>query len=191
MTLQRHCVIELDSDGNTIRTVRFKKSKSPWTLDWSRARKKAGHLTAKGGNFEVVSEDFKPIEVSLDLPEKYRTWIITNVLDTADGLCLEWAGLMSQAFPELTLIKGVFETSDRSHRYGHFWCETNDGLIVDPTVQQFQDPGGQHIYAQEAEVDGTCVICGGPTYMGWEACCVYCWCEKDPPYKHKLTAWEV
>ena len=59
------------------------------------------------------------------------------------GNCREATAAMVKAFPELRRVRG---------HYGwcpHWWCETPDGTVVDPTARQFT-PGGIYIEVHRA-----------------------------------------
>ena len=108
------------------------------------------------------------------MKKKYKDWIAKNILDTADGLCLEWAGLMAQKFPELTLVEGAVHF----HGYdseGHFWCVDADGEIIDPTVGQFGDIPIQYEFIRHPAQTGDCIICDAPTYLDNKCCSVPCY----------------
>lgn len=76
------------------------------------------------------------------------------------GRCAEATKAMVAAFPELTRVPG--------HVYGywgkraHWWCETADGQVVDPTASQFPDAFLEYerwMPGDEVRV-GKCMNCG-------------------------------
>lgn len=195
--LQRHCVIQMDDTGGTVKEFRFPDLRSPWTQGHDRAIYFMGYLKDMypDYNLEIVSENFEVIpavEFNGAIPYKQKEWIETNVLDTADGLCLEWAGLMCQVFPELQLMEGEvacfnsqyhsrnISANNRHVRSGHYWCQTSRGVIVDPTAGQFlnltdYESGGISVPS------GFCQVCGAATHgtVKEARCSVYCWAQEE------------
>lgn len=106
--------------------------------------------------------------------QKYRDWIKENVLDTADGLCLEWSTALQQAFPELKIVKGRVRLADQDTA-GHYWCETKEGIVVDPTPEQFYPSIIKYEKHGEAKPTGKCQWCGKTTYEEEECCSVHCY----------------
>jgi hypothetical protein len=70
--------------------------------------------------------------------DKYKNWIARFVLDTADGLCVEYSYALRSFFPELQLFCGRVLFPDGSDAY-HAWCLTPERRIVDPTRKQFSE----------------------------------------------------
>jgi hypothetical protein len=110
------------------------------------------------------------------MKQKYKDWIEKNILDSADGLCLEWSGLMAQEFPELELVEGYVHFKEQE-KIGHFWCIDEDFEIVDPTVVQFGFIPSHYEFVKHPKQTGDCIICGSPTYLGNKCCSVYCYSE--------------
>jgi len=68
---------------------------------------------------------------------KYQAWINRNtsaIPDRVRGTCRLKAEAMAAAFPELEVV-GVSRWY-----FGHAWCITKDGRVVDPTAHQFASP---------------------------------------------------
>lgn len=108
----------------------------------------------------------------------YREWI-DDYSDRKEGVllgkCAEATKEMVAAFPELTRVPG--------HVYGtwgkraHWWCETADGQVVDPTVGQFPDPFLEYerwIPGDEVRV-GKCMNCGREIWRALQTL------EEEPP----------
>ena len=54
------------------------------------------------------------------------------------GKCKEATLEMMKHFPNLKRVRGfVYATSHRKPQE-HWWCETPDGVIIDPTKKQFE-----------------------------------------------------
>jgi len=106
------------------------------------------------------------------MDQRYVDWIETHypTVSTAFGACSAATTQMVAAFPELTRVPGHVQ-SYQSGRRAHWWCETSEGEIVDPTRIQFEDavflsyerfqPG------QEVRV-GRCMNCGEPIFAVME-----------------------
>lgn len=89
----------------------------------------------------------------------YKAWIAAYVAaHSVMASCLSVCEEMQGAFPELRLVRGSIILSGSPNQVlsfeldiegllpglGHFWLETVDGAIVDPTAAQFTDPDGCH-----------------------------------------------
>jgi len=88
---------------------------------------------------------------------KYVEWIKNNVDSKhCAGECGIKSREMCDEFPELMFIEGryykISEDKKEAHGYGHCWCVTKDGKIIDPTVAQFEDDG-QGRYVPKAELE--------------------------------------
>lgn len=99
---------------------------------------------------------------------KYQKYIDTLNLtkETAYGKCHETCLEMQKTFPELKLIRGHYFDPiwlDRKH----WWLETKDGEIIDPTAIQFPSKG-QCLYTpwdeSQPEPTGKCPNCGEYTF---------------------------
>lgn len=111
------------------------------------------------------------------MKNKYRDWIEKNILDSADGLCLEWSGLMVQKFPELKLVEGDVCLLDGT-KDGHFWCTDPDGNIIDPTACQYDNQIIKYVFEKYPVPTGKCKICGEKTYYGFPCCSAPCFSKK-------------
>ena len=110
-----------------------------------------------------------------EMKQKYEDWIEKNILDTADGLCLEWSGLMTQIFPELALTQGTIFFKDGTFE-GHFWCvDSRSGDIIDPTACQYGEPIQRYEFKKHPRPTGKCKVCGEKTYLGYQCCSVPCY----------------
>lgn len=119
-----------------------------------------------------------PINVNGPLPRKYREWIRRFVDGPGDCLCAEYSHLMKKHYPELTIVEGYYLFEGDTHA----WCETTDGLIVDPTIAQFTtspDPSGFYDLAYRTEPLRSCPNCGSPIYIDWVTRCTpFCYGRK-------------
>lgn len=95
--------------------------------------------------------------------KKYQSWIDANypTQESAYGQCRKAVQKMIEAFSELREVKGHAET-DWGQRQ-HFWCETPEGDVVDPTRKQY--PGGR-VYAYEEANEDTLVVVGPCAHCG-------------------------
>lgn len=69
------------------------------------------------------------------------------------GTCREATEAMVKAFPELRRVRGHYSWCP------HWWCETPDGTVVDPTARQFTS-GGVYVEYTGPEPLGKCMNCG-------------------------------
>lgn len=105
----------------------------------------------------------------------YQEWIKNSPYATqqgAYGQCKDATKEMAAAFPELTRVRGHYYCHIWGERE-HWWCETPDGKIVDPTKAQFPSGGfGEYEPWDESQPEptGMCPNCSGYCYNG-ETCC--------------------
>lgn len=100
--------------------------------------------------------------------DAYSEWIAKNIPTKCRGMCSKATKDMVAAFPELTRVRGHYECLIWG-RQPHWWCVTNDGMIVDPTASQFPSSGGEYIPLPADFVDpiGKCWNCGE---WVWDEC---------------------
>lgn len=105
---------------------------------------------------------------------QYLDWIRENVPAFPKGLCSPITASMREEFPELTRVRGHFHCA-AGHSHPHWWLETSAGVVIDPTVAQF-DPCGGGVYEQYAgpEPTGHCLDCGAMLYRGETFCNADC-----------------
>lgn len=124
------------------------------------------------------------------IPEKYLDWILEHKKSNCAGLCHSQSIAMQKAFPELLLVRGYVCFNH------HWWCETPEGIIVDPTWKQF---GNGHTYRaydeSQPEPIGQCFECGallyeegayGLNYNGDGLCRICSESYARETYKHSL-----
>lgn len=112
---------------------------------------------------------------------KYSSWIALHYPDNtgteAYGKCAEATELMVAEFPELLRVRGHYMCAIWGMRE-HWWCETADGEVIDPTANQFPTKGvGTYItYVpdERGEPTGKCLDCGEYTYDGRNFCSDRC-----------------
>ena len=97
------------------------------------------------------------------MKQEYKDWITNHLkkLRTTNGygMCREISTSMVEAFPSLTLTRGHVYT-DWGKR-GHWWCETEDNEVVDPTAKQFQSIFSYEEYKEGMDIrHGVCPNCG-------------------------------
>ncbi len=113
----------VDYDENTVLT-----RKGP--LHWDAT-------CTNGQKFDLDMRRYK------DLAPKYQRWIMKYVAwqrGFVRGRCDRATALMVEQFPELKRQPGFVHCSWGADQ--HWWCVTEDGVIVDPTANQF--PGTFH-----------------------------------------------
>lgn len=110
------------------------------------------------------------------MESKYANWIRDNV-DASDcrNTCETKTREMVEAFPELQRVRGHYiDVIDGSRP--HWWCKTEEGVIVDPTASQF-NPYGDYEEIDESlgELTGRCPNCSdGLCYDGAGVCSKKC-----------------
>ena len=111
----------------------------------------------------------------------YTDWIVDNVdpRTLGYGKCQELCEDMADAFPELSIRKGMFESIAWGPRT-HWWLRDEDGEIIDPAGRQHPDgawfPVNQDAYFDTTDMTedeaiatgrvptGKCMNCGETTY---------------------------
>jgi len=105
----------------------------------------------------------------------YQQWIDEHVPTDESALarCAEVTLAMVEAFPELLRVRGHYFCQLWNADREHWWCETADGEIWDPTVRQFPSKG-HGIYTPweegQPEPTGKCIECGEHCYDGKTFC---------------------
>src|SRR5262249_55639991 len=104
-------------------------------------------------------------EITMD--RRYRRWIARHVIGDGYGKCREVTEAMAAAFPELERVRGHYVCPQVGERE-HWWCETRDGDVVDPTAAQFPSGGdGTYLPWSEGQPEpvGKCRCCGGYVFI--------------------------
>lgn len=101
---------------------------------------------------------------------EYLKWIEENVKESL-GKCAETTLAMNKAFPELRRVRGHYYDAFQGER-SHWWLVDEDGVIVDPTKDQFPDWRGEYVEwgDEEEEPTGRCPNCGEYVYGGKMFC---------------------
>ena len=97
---------------------------------------------------------------------RYEDWVKANVEGDGYGHCAEITEAMAEAFPELRRVRGHYYCPFWGERT-HWWMETADGEIVDPTLQQFPSLGmGAYVEWNDGDEQpiGKCLNCGEYTF---------------------------
>lgn len=109
----------------------------------------------------------------------YQEWIDANIDELNNmGACSQRTTEMQQAFPELRRVAGFYYSIGWGQRE-HFWLETEDGEIIDPTAMQFPCKGNG-VYERLSEDEilrlpiGMCANCGEPIYRDSECTDTVC-----------------
>ena len=107
----------------------------------------------------------------------YREWIADRKLkkEAAYGKCKHYCEMMLRFFPELKLVRGYYLDCIWGERQ-HWWLETPEKRVVDPTHIQFPDPNGRYVEWDDSLPDptGKCPNCGGLCYHNKYCCCDKC-----------------
>jgi hypothetical protein len=59
------------------------------------------------------------------------------------GKCKQFCEELLAKNPKLTLIRGYYHCAYWG-KQPHWWCEDQDGNIIDPTIKQFPDKNGEY-----------------------------------------------
>lgn len=57
------------------------------------------------------------------------------------GKCKEYSEYLACHVPELRLVRGYYTCAITGVKEEHWWCETEEGEIIDPTKYQFPSCG--------------------------------------------------
>lgn len=145
---------------------------------------KGGTVHCVDSRYQVWVTAYEEREISN--PNLRGEWIVQAIFR---GQCLAACHEMRAVFPELRLVRGWVVTVEcwNSHHAepdfqesfnpadGHFWLETDAGLVVDPTRKQFRDQHGYYVAFDERLADtlptGKCCNCGDYCYGGRDMLC--------------------
>jgi hypothetical protein len=99
----------------------------------------------------------------------------------ARGNCRCLSGLMTEWFPELRQVNGLYHCPVLG-KQPHWWCVDKDENVIDPTVHQF--PSGIKgvvlprrmaiLMYEEASFTGLCPECGADTFNDAVYCSMSC-----------------
>lgn len=107
----------------------------------------------------------------------HAAWIAENVPDYASayGQCAAVTEAMAIVFPELRRVRGHYYCGIWGER-AHWWLETRDDKIVDPTAIQFPSKGRGNYeeYDGRPLPTGPCDNCGEAVYDGGTVCSERC-----------------
>ena len=116
--------------------------------------------------------------------EPYHTWMEQHGprnFREAYGQCKKYTDLMAAAFPNLKVRAGYYHCYVWGKRQ-HWWLETENGIVIDPTAMQFPSEGTcEYEFVEEGERPiGRCINCGGDVFKG-SPCRELCSksCEKE------------
>jgi len=108
---------------------------------------------------------------------QYQQWIELNVPESCRGDCAKITLQMKKEFPELQRVRGHYCCDMGGGRRQHWWLKTPDGIIVDPTANQFPSQGhGDYEEWKEGnpEPTGRCLYCGDYCYDNNVVCSRSC-----------------
>lgn len=110
--------------------------------------------------------------------DKYDCWIAGRLAggENPYGKCAELTLEMQADFPELIRVCGHYYCTGWGERE-HWWLKTPDGVIVDPTKEQFPSKGhGPYVELdKDAPIPtGMCPNCGEYCYTGGTLCSDKC-----------------
>jgi hypothetical protein len=95
-----------------------------------------------------------------EVPDKYWEWLREHDKHNHAGMCSAQSLALQKAFPELLRVRGYVRFDH------HWWCETPDGIIVDPTWKQFRGYAYTYQAYDESQPEpiGQCFECGALLY---------------------------
>lgn len=109
------------------------------------------------------------------MKQEHKNWITHNVKGNTYGRCDELTTAMKQYFPNLRKVRGFYHCPVWGRRT-HWWLESPDGQIIDPSSQQFPSRGYGE-YQEVADKDlselvpvGRCMECMADVYENFEIC---------------------
>lgn len=112
------------------------------------------------------------------MTETYQAWIAEHYPTSISALgnCSSATRKMVAAFPELKRCRGHYYCYAWGPRE-HWWCETAEGEVVDPTAKQFPSLGLGHYEPLDESLPqptGKCPNCGEYCYDGKSLCSEEC-----------------
>jgi len=134
--------------------------------------------------------------------EEWIDWYVDQNNGDVTYQCSEASGMMIMAFPELRRVRG-FVSYDFEGIFAraiqHWWCETPDGTIVDPTRSQFPVTHSELVYDEYTiekhgpEPIGKCMWCGSYVYKATQVegmCSQECYDLIENDMKAERDSWE-
>jgi hypothetical protein len=117
-----------------------------------------------------------------EMQSNYSDWIsrfLINHNSDVQGLCLEATHSMQKQFPELKIVRGHVRLWDKYdekiYKYPHWWLETVDKEIIDPTEKQFPNLLEYEEWDESlTEPTGKCLNCGEYCFNYKQFCCEPC-----------------
>lgn len=104
-----------------------------------------------------------------------RAWLEKYLADDPTGKCAALTQALVEAFPSLRRVRGHYFCPMTGKAYPHWWCETSEGAVIDPTSAQFPSMGlGAYEEHTGPEPTGKCPNCGGYCYDGGQVCSDRC-----------------
>jgi hypothetical protein len=97
--------------------------------------------------------------------------------------CREVTKDMQLQFPELNRVKGHYLCLVTNSMYTHWWMESKEGDIIDPTSEQFTFLGGVYLKYEGEEPTGKCLNCGNLIYNYNFFCSDICRKQNDSLYE--------
>jgi len=101
------------------------------------------------------------------MEQKYKNWIeyYKKREGSVQYKCQGASEEMAKAFPELRQVRGFCYVNHWPEQ--HWWCETEDGEVIDPTASQFDKISRYEEYNVDVhgpEPIGKCLDCGDYVY---------------------------
>lgn len=128
-----------------------------------------------------------PTKFSLSRNPRYLTYIYLSCAGPMQGRCFNVTLEMQKVFPELVRVPGTVRTYS-GYSSDHWWLETVEGEIVDPTASQFTHSTSYFESGEIVEYHnwkgplpvGKCANCGELVYEGESRSkCMHDECEEE------------
>ena len=120
--------------------------------------------------------------LSSEVINKYLDWIRVNYPTSESALlqCAQATSRMVEEFPELKRVRGLAHVKEpydlNPTQTPHWWLETSEGVVIDPTEHQYPTEILKYDPVDESKGDptGKCPNCGGLCYEGNYLCSKKC-----------------
>jgi hypothetical protein len=122
----------------------------------------------------IAMKPVKFVQSQLFDARNYEKWIADHQPVDPRGRCADMTKRMAETFPELRRVRGYY-TCPIDGRHSHWWLVTPDGVVIDPTADQFASCGaGEYEEYIGPEPTGHCLDCGALLFGAEDFCNAEC-----------------
>ena len=108
--------------------------------------------------------------------QDYYSWIRIKYPTKASAAyaCEKASKDMAKDFPELRLVRGHVDIQGLGTDIEHWWCETEEGIVIDPTDHQWYGEIVSYTEYEGEEPTNKCYYCGEYVFPSKTTCTIFC-----------------